>query len=1254
MSDQLNVIKWSEKTSLSQKLNALQQQTDSFSLREKIFVQRALEQQIAQSKDIKQWFEDYVRTLDLGNLQGSDVIVLKTYLALFRSEWWEASVEINSQLDTATFRALEPILLWTLEQNIAQVAAGKGIDLQNVQTWFSDIYGSVMYDESVPLSVRQNFLHDISLALKDISGFSDATVTALRNQRYTGSITLENDKPDSFYAAMLITSQITAKLWPKSATILRVFHDEKVTVNGKEYHKWTKDKLEQSLSEMDTRFWISTQELRVWDKLETAMNKWDWLHRLVFATLQEQLGKTNPQIQEIRYPDGRYADQIQEFLRKTKEIKIKSPQGEQSLLDTMNQYLTVVKDFKKWQRDQFEEPKKQMLKEDQWVWSQTTEFFGWERIKGVEGLVDDIGEKVSKMSLPDIIITVNQLVNAIPILWDLKWLVEDGYAFASGVDVQGEKVGNMEWSLNVIFWVLWVLWIGVAFNKLRKGEKFAACLAILNKLKDVLPQKVREFWKEMPEAVYELFEKIWSVPWFQEFKSLIDDLRWIKHIANDNVESIEWPMNLFFSSFSRNIPVNLRQYKDVHAWANKDWSISYNLNYIEKAYKVKVSWTKWDMLFDGMPLKDYIRSNPVNGKELIEGLKNLRSHEAMHRVLASKWIRDPEKLEVIFADWNRKKYSEEQICHLLDWSYEEVFGVKMPPAEVEAIQSTLKGLFWTEFELNPDYVRRLDTRIVAQRKDVTRLRAVAKSSDAVRDENAVDVRIYNWFSNMPHLKSYDHIQDTILCDNIGKFINFDDMLKNPGKIREAFAYANIFMDALNPAHIHLDPDFLNQTISNIRRLGVFMAETLQYPKFQTALQEMYWKDANLFMMSFAVRVNSYLDYVNTLPGSIGRSLNHAHLDEINTFVKGTLLPRAKSAVRSSHRDPQTVMVDMISRRSWQHDIHPLNPLEVLETCTEFTRNMVEKEKSVLAIIRNEATLKNFYSHLESLAIRLDSQMGDILRDRTTVGPYYKDRIDSVLQTYFSEYTLSQLPKGDQALRVTFLQLKKRFSDLSDRLAAPGKIDDYSGSNESRGQALLSAFENISSEWREFTSIKQLEKWKITNKNIDSIIFSIDPNQWANTYLFMKRDGTPWPNIAWYELSHAEYVHFLNTLMTKFLGAFDPTLLFVKNPIYNHYNQWDKPILFADNFLNVLAQNLSWFFRYCSNTVVWNIVSTNPALQGEIRWLIDTLRQKLDEVESYAVSQSAVAWSSAIEEVKSLRESLRSIVKEQRKFMADVA
>ncbi len=348
-------------------------------------------------------------------------------------------------------------------------------------------------------------------------------------------------------------------------------------------------------------------------------------------------------------------------------------------------------------------------------------------------------DNLNIQSKTDAQIKLNELVKENPSLWLIELLWEKWVEMI-------KKLAEMftswkQWDIAMlVVTIAWLLagWAWAAklwLNLSRKSAVNSARLAW---------REARIAWETTSRTTRQWLKKWAQKTWkFAEVTGRVDDIvwgAWIGHMTGQFGWSAEKIKNIqesandshYHSNFSTEIPESLRQQNPL-AWIDKSWEIHYNQTSLEEKFGIKITTENGKTLFDWKTLKDHKQA-----QEILDYLKELKAHEVTHRILEARGITE-------IKVWD-KIYSQEDICSIVDWSR------KIEKSELEALEKALKEKLWDDFrllknwELDADFLRRYDTKMVAGWEDVRRKSEAAKVSYRLEQipKNTETLLTYEW------------------------------------------------------------------------------------------------------------------------------------------------------------------------------------------------------------------------------------------------------------------------------------------------------------------------------------------------------------------------------------------------------------------------------------------------------------------------------------------------------------------------------
>jgi len=296
------------------------------------------------------------------------------------------------------------------------------------------------------------------------------------------------------------------------------------------------------------------------------------------------------------------------------------------------------------------------------------------------------------------------------------WIIPEWYKISKSMT---DTIITTIWLIASI-WTLWLAGRAVKIEKLWRV--LAGIWWSMDKAKRwllLLIQWLWDKWRELAKVVWNFFPDLFPELSWGIKKGEVNVPEDSAVAGNASVRTGEtwlaWAdslRDLYHSHFSDDIPANLN---NPLAWINELWEISYNKKIIEKKYWVKITEEWWKILFDWKSLQHHPK-----WAEILENLKELKAHEVTHRILESHGITD-------IKVWDRS-FSQEDICSIVDGSRQVWHDF------LQVIEWELRKKIWPDFSLlkdgviDPDFIRRFDTKNLAKWGDFSRTEAIAKES----------------------------------------------------------------------------------------------------------------------------------------------------------------------------------------------------------------------------------------------------------------------------------------------------------------------------------------------------------------------------------------------------------------------------------------------------------------------------------------------------------------------------------------------
>lgn len=502
------------KTDTIRRLQQLSETNTTLSEEEKNSVIRNIESSLRKSWSIKEGFESFLFTKNFASLAPQDVIVLKTYAALFWSPD-QQHIEINDQLNKDSFQAIELLMFLRIEQAISQLT--RNLSKENaynpttLKDSFKRVYGEILYNDSIPLNVRLGYLQDLIHAVESTTKFNSDSISELRWKRKSWSFWTEEDKPDSYYINMILGMNLTNGLWAQAKAVQMVYADTSVRINGHEYHKPSLDTFQQKTAQLDDELGISTKELYEinWD-LEVTMvwrNTFIWITRLI----QRKFSRTHPEVLKLQLPDST-GGSMQRFNQQLNSITLHTPSGDKSMAYFVWQYSKAFEEFRTQQVDNFRVAKDNLYSRYSAQSTLGTVLEHWRDIIWMDNIVEidsmtNLFEKnLNELWLPDYLIMAGQILTMAPFLGDVLWVLRDSADGWDGINVNWEAVTALDSSLNVTLWILWVVWMGMWIAKLNKSKKVALFAKQFAAILKNLPRALKEYQGELPDWAQKIID----------------------------------------------------------------------------------------------------------------------------------------------------------------------------------------------------------------------------------------------------------------------------------------------------------------------------------------------------------------------------------------------------------------------------------------------------------------------------------------------------------------------------------------------------------------------------------------------------------------------------------------------------------------------------------------------------------------------------------------------------------------------------
>ncbi len=650
--------------------------------------------------------------------------------------------------------------------------------------------------------IQKKFVEEVSMLFAEFKDFDTNMITSLRSIREWMSFWMEEWKKDDYYRNMIIWNALQSRIIAIKLAIDTITW-EKIKIWNKEYNKADYEELKTKTTKLDQNHWLN-----IFSKLENSpilTNYW----KIASAFSNELKDKiVNPQPSwNLSY------DEIIRTLPKAwnkwdfeKLTKVTLKNGQTiNLVELSEEYIKTYKNFEN-KNQIFEKWNKQISTSQKWFWFSDPKVY-WMDYDKIKDVYKDKFEELNleNMWMADLVIMMRVLFSIIPVVWNSVWWYDDGKQALAWVNFDGSMHGIWE---NVFMYLISWLQLTIVwwwFAKLAKWPKLAKAMMTIWKIIEKLsksPEMLKDLAKN--EKVMKMLEAMkWVVPNIDNLLAKIRKAKTLWENANTSVVSdkdkfkagkqvLKWktekiPDNLYKSHFSTEIPESLRAQNPM-AWIDTSWEIHYNKTFLEEKFGIKITTENGKTLFDGKSLKDHKKVH-----EILDFLKELKAHEVTHRILEARGITE-------IKVWD-KIYSQEDICSIVDGS------MKLEIRELEALEKVLKEKLWDDFrllknwELDADFLRRYDTKMVAKWLDVSReseaaMRWLSNKIDwqinmaseelkqeifsAIKDKNFSKVKeiiVESWFLfdedillrliNIPWIKGRSFI--LLVANNIEKF-----------------------------------------------------------------------------------------------------------------------------------------------------------------------------------------------------------------------------------------------------------------------------------------------------------------------------------------------------------------------------------------------------------------------------------------------------------------------------------------------------
>lgn len=520
---------------------------------------------------------------------------------------------MNETMNNEVYKALvNPILSWIswrIDWYLKEVTEkswkevewyNKGYTLQRVK----EKVEQVLTDDKVPNVVKNRLLQDVadSMSVISILTYDDATNLRDKREKRSWGVELQDAKsewfenwfPDGHYVSSLIDHNFTHWVDKKVKLIQRTFTEDTVTVDWNLLHKETLSKFINDKGELDKKYWIDTSSF-LNERTDLGMPE-DWLSKFIVMHLWSRFNLTDK-------------DRVL-LVNTNDDLVIKHNGKEINLRQLMNDYSKLYVDYKKQQLDHFQTPRAELVN-GRGIIADTV----WlEQIKVPEDFEKQLDSELSKTSNADLVIMVDGLVWASPVIWDVYGWLHDLGDWYTRLNTDWVKASDIEWNLNMalgsLWIILWTTWLWSLLNKVLKADKLLK-LRFLWKIlwevsKRVESWKLRLSW-EAVEKMNWIERKVteWLKKDPSELKvSKIDamNLNDLKNTYKDTIDQAEKLLGKELNEKQIRALVKSHTYWEDWVWPYTDWEKTVKwLNLMrdwvftrEEAQLIMDNWIAWE------------------------------------------------------------------------------------------------------------------------------------------------------------------------------------------------------------------------------------------------------------------------------------------------------------------------------------------------------------------------------------------------------------------------------------------------------------------------------------------------------------------------------------------------------------------------------------------------------------------------------------------------------------------------------------
>lgn len=572
------------------------------------------------------------------------------------------------------------------------------------------------------------FLNEVESSLWEIEDIALEDIDKLRNNRETMSMWVESWMSDWYYLSLLLDPILKTRISMSSNAIDDIYWSEEVVVWRNTFFQrpyselldWNDEKMIEWITKLDELYWLSVlKALNLWNIHDLSKLTWVRLLNAIKMQIVYNIDESDPNYDWGLYWTKSMMDAIS--FGSIETVKLVNWQTVE-VNELLESYVSTIKNFVDTQVV-LDSAKNSI---EWWVMRY---FWAEEWLNLNYSSLEDVYEKwLNNMWAWDLVITLRMIFSIIPWIWDVVWWHDDIMIANSWIDYTWEKLWLASTTFNYFTWLLWITIVWWTVSDILKWPKLAKALLLIEKLFNRLssPEFIaklskNEMFIKLIDNIDSLIPSISSLPWFERFKlalNMAEDVSWTVDSVNERFS------RMFFSWFSDNIPFSLK-HLNPKAWINTDWTISFNKSFLENNYWITISWDSWQTLFNWLTLRDFIRQNPEIWVQLMAELKNLKSHEVLHRLLDSSDIKS------INVQWI--SFTQEELCLMLERNPQIDNAHWFTDELRQLVWKELSNLIWVDVVFEANAIRRLDTISLRSKylNDDFRYEEQARASDLV-------------------------------------------------------------------------------------------------------------------------------------------------------------------------------------------------------------------------------------------------------------------------------------------------------------------------------------------------------------------------------------------------------------------------------------------------------------------------------------------------------------------------------------------